>query len=64
MNLDVKVQVIVKKTIQFQKWFDNLKDERAKHLIMAKIRRIEVDSYFGDCKPIGDKLFELRIVWN
>ena len=59
MNLEVRV--IVKKTIQFQKWFDKLKDEHAKHLIMAKIRRIEIDGYFGDCKPIGDKLFELRI---
>lgn len=48
--------MIVEKTDVFEKWFKDLKDR-----IVVRIRRIENDDFFGDCEPVGNKIFELRI---
>jgi putative addiction module killer protein len=52
---------IIQKTETFAKWFNALKDEIGKAHIARRIRRIETEDFFGDCEPIGGKLFELRI---
>lgn len=52
---------IIQKTETFTKWFDTLKDEMGKAHIARRIRRIETEDYFGDCEPVGKKIFELRI---
>jgi putative addiction module killer protein len=39
----------------------DLKDNQAKRIIVAKIKRIETDNYFGDHKSVGDGVFEMRI---
>jgi putative addiction module killer protein len=52
---------IVQKTETFAKWFNALKDEIGKAHIARRIRRIETEDFFGDCEPVGEKLFELRI---
>lgn len=51
----------IEKTIEFDKWIRKLKDLRAKAKILFRIQRIESDGHFGDYKPVGDGIHELRI---
>lgn len=51
----------VEKTNEFDKWLRKLKDLRAKAKILFRIQRIENEGYFGDCKPVGDGVQELKI---
>lgn len=44
----------------FDKWLKGLKDRRAVALIAARIRSFELGNR-GDCKPIKDGVWELRI---
>ena len=50
----------VKKSRHFEKWMNSLKDLKGK---IAIVRRIERMCYgnFGDVKPVGDNVSELRI---
>ena len=49
------------KTVEFDKWIRKLKDIRAKAKILFRIQKLETDEHFGDCKPVGDGIRELRI---
>lgn len=51
----------VEKTLEFDKWFRKLKDLKAKAKILFRIQKIEDEGYFGDNKPVGDGIRELRI---
>ncbi|GAA4778283.1 type II toxin-antitoxin system RelE/ParE family toxin [Olivibacter ginsenosidimutans] len=51
----------IEKTIEFDKWFRKLKDLRAKAKILFRIQKLETEEHFGDCKPVGDGISELRI---
>ena len=51
----------IEKTSEFDKWLRKLKDLRAKAKILFKIQKLESDAHFGDCKPVGDGISELRI---
>lgn len=51
----------IEKTKEFDKWFRTLKDLRAKAKIIFRIQKIETDGHFGDCKPVGNGIIELRI---
>ena len=44
----------------FERWLKGLKDTRAKARILARIRSAEHGN-FGDCRPIGDGVSEMRI---
>jgi putative addiction module killer protein len=50
----------VRQTLVFEEWLDNLKDVRASEQIARRITRLEYGQ-FGDVKPIGEGLSELRI---
>lgn len=52
--------LIINQTSQFQKWFKALKDLRAKAKIAMRLRRAE-NGNWGDCKSVGDGVFEMRI---
>ena len=47
-------------TEKFSKWLKKLKDAIAKASITRRIERLE-EGNFGDCKSVGESLFELRI---
>lgn len=47
-------------TSVFDRWFDGLRDKPAKQRIQARIDRAE-DGNFGDCKPVGEGVLEMRI---
>ncbi|TXK71800.1 type II toxin-antitoxin system RelE/ParE family toxin [Mesonia sp. HuA40] len=53
--------IIIKKTSEFDKWIRKLKDIRAKSKILFRIQKLETDEHFGDCKPVGDGISEMRI---
>jgi len=51
----------IEKTIEFDKWLRKLKDLKAKAKILFRIQKLEYDGHFGDCKPIGNGIKELRV---
>ncbi len=53
----------VRKTAIFTKWFDCLKDRKARARIQARIDRVEM-GHFGDVAPVGEGVSELRIFYG
>lgn len=50
----------IRKTEDFAKWLDRLRDVRARARVLARIKRLECGNV-GDAKPIGEGVSELRI---
>ena len=44
----------------FEDWLASLKDEKAEARINARLNRL-IGGNFGDCKPVGRGVWELRI---
>jgi putative addiction module killer protein len=53
----------IRKTAVFTKWFEGLKDRKAKARIQVRIDRVELGN-FGDFAPVGDGVNELRIFYG
>jgi len=51
----------IEKTVEFDKWLKKLKDLRVKAKILFRVQKIENDEHFGDSKPVGDGIYELKI---
>jgi len=51
----------IEKTSEFDKWLRKLKDLKAKAKILFRIQKLENDEHFGDCKPVGDGIWEMRV---
>jgi putative addiction module killer protein len=51
----------IEKTVEFDKWIRKLKDLRAKAKILFRIQKLETHGHFGDCKPVGDGISEMKI---
>lgn len=51
---------IILRTERFNKWLNKLKDIQAKTRIVARIRNAELGN-FGDVKPVGEGLSEMRV---
>ena len=41
-------------------WLGSLRDQRARAQIEIRVRRMAIGN-FGDCKPVGDGVLELRV---
>lgn len=65
MNSVVEVRHYVNRAGKdvFDDWLSELADARAQAKIAARINRLAAGN-FGDCKPLGQGLFELRIGWG
>ncbi len=50
----------VRQTEQFARWFDDLRDDRAKARILVRIRRLSLGNP-GDVRPVGSGVSELRV---
>jgi len=50
----------IRKTDEFEDWFKSLRDIRVKQRILARLDIVEGGN-FGDCKPVGSGVFEMRI---
>ncbi|SER67347.1 type II toxin-antitoxin system RelE/ParE family toxin [Rhizobium sp. NFR03] len=53
----------VRQTPVFAKWVGDLRDHNAVARIVTRIRRIETGN-FGDVKPVGEGVSELRIPYG
>ena len=51
----------IEKTTEFDKWLKKLNDVKAKAKILFRIQKLENDEHFGDCKPVGDGIREMRV---
>lgn len=49
----------IQRTPEFTKWFED-QTEKGKAQIDARLKNIEIHNYFGDHKPLGEHLLELR----
>lgn len=47
----------------FAEWIESLRDQQAAARIAARTARIAL-GLFGDCKPVGDGVWELKIDWG
>lgn len=50
-------------TASFDKWFKGLRDRTTRNKVLARIDRVQ-NGNFGDFKPLGDNLFELRFFFG
>jgi len=53
----------IRKTENFAKWIDGLKDIRARARILVRIERLAAGNP-GDVKPVGEGISELRIEYG
>ena len=47
----------------FAKWLTALRDKQARARVAARLIRLE-NGNFGDCKPVGSGVWELRVDWG
>ena len=47
----------------FARWLNSLKDRHAQARVAARLIRLH-NGNFGDCKPVGQGVWELRIDWG
>jgi putative addiction module killer protein len=50
----------VREAPEFSRWLSDLADGMARKRIADRIARVQV-GLFGDAKPVGGKIFELRV---
>lgn len=51
----------VLQTDEFAKWLKRLKNADARARILVRIQRLSLTKSFGDAKPVGDGVYEMRI---
>jgi putative addiction module killer protein len=44
----------------YSEWLEGLGDKKTKGIIRARLNRVRLGN-FGDCKPVGEEVFEFRI---
>lgn len=50
-------------TVHYQKWHKALRDKTARALIGNRLARLVV-GHFGDCKSVGEGVYELRFFYG
>jgi putative addiction module killer protein len=50
----------IRKTLEYVKWIDNLRDAQARTRILVRVERLRLSNP-GDVKPVGSGVSELRI---
>lgn len=51
----------VNETNKFNRWFDKLRDRKAKQHILDRLDKIAFEGSFGQFKSLGEDWFELKI---
>jgi len=52
---------LIEKTTEFDKRLRKLNDLRAKAIILFRLQKLENEEHFGDSKPVGNGILELKI---
>lgn len=60
MEHEIKIYATEEGKEPFRIWLDSLKDVDTQALIFQRLQRIKLGN-FGDCKPVGEGLWEFRI---
>jgi putative addiction module killer protein len=60
---DVRHYVTAAGVDVFGQWMDSLRDRQASSRVLTRISRLALGN-FGDCKPVGGGVLELRIDWG
>ena len=63
VNVSIRIQsrvITLLRTAEFQGWLKDLGDLKAKARIAARIVSAELGN-FGDCKPVGEGVSEMRV---
>jgi putative addiction module killer protein len=50
----------VVQSLAYRRWFDGLRDRRARNRVLAGVRRLSL-GHFGNSKPVAGGLHELRV---
>ena len=53
--------VEIRQTEEFRRWLTELRDPVARAKVLVRINRLSVDGHFGDVKPVGRGVLEMRI---
>ena len=53
--------ITVLQTTEFVKWLKRLKDAETRARILVRIRRLSLTENFGDGRPVGDGVYEMRV---
>jgi putative addiction module killer protein len=61
--IEIRDYVTVSGKNVFEEWLDSLKDEKAAARVTARISRL-AQGNLGNCKPVGEGVWELRIDWG
>ena len=59
MNLPTQKK-LAKSTLAYRNWHNSLKDEITRAIVAARVERVQMGLY-GDVKPVGEGVAELRI---
>jgi putative addiction module killer protein len=57
------IEIEIRQTATFARWFDGLRDRQARARILVRIRRLSLDNP-GDVRPVGGGVSEMRIHWG
>ena len=52
--------VEIRQTDEYARWFERLRDRKARAHVLARVRRLSLGNP-GDVKPVGEGISELRI---
>lgn len=58
--MDILRYQLAEEKVPVSDWLGSLRDQRARAQIEIRVRRMAI-SNFGDCKPVGDGVLELRV---
>lgn len=53
----------IRETDEFRHWFERLRDRKVRFRVGVRIRRLALGN-FGDVRPLGDGVSELRITYG
>ena len=52
--------ITINQTVEFSHWLKNIKDKATRQILARRLERIATTGNFGDTKPIGNAIYELR----
>ncbi len=58
--MDIRRYQLAEGKVPVSDWLAGLRDQRARALIEIRLRRLAIGN-FGDCKPVGEGVLELRV---